>query len=612
MSARLVRVSTAPVLSILLLAACGDEDAQLIPDAGSDAGGADSGGQTDSGALDGSAIQECESGLDENGDGICDGSLIDWSADARVPAGTHRADIYNLGENLPSVVSRGLQHAHVWPVTVSGVLLPWGPMERMFAPGLTDPNDLATQDFARRSLGFGTIPEMLDWLGLATYDGSAEVWPGIPWPEGLEQGARLGFGVIDTPGGEAMTFSCATCHSAMLFGRPVFGLTNRQAQANEFFHLATQFFPALNEDVFVDLTGADAAEVALFLRTQDNLSAIGSVLPSVRGLDTSLAQVSLSLARRSSDPDATRDPALERRPPENLLEDYIADSKPAVWWTLKYKTRWLSDGSIVSGNPIFTNFLWNEIGRGTDLIELQQWLEENPTVVEELTAAAFAAQPPLWQDFFGADSIDLPAAQRGQVLFNDTCASCHGTYAKAWDEDMDGLLPLEELLRTTQVTYHEQTPIFDVGTDEQRAYGMTAFADRLNGLAVSNWMRTVVEVQPGYVPPPLDGIWARYPYLHNQSVPTLCDLLSPAGDRTPVFYMGPSDDPDTDYDLDCVGYPVGDAVPASWMEDERARFDTSIPGLRNVGHDEWLTDGNGQPIFSDTETMDLIEFLKTL
>src|SRR5260370_3984779 len=32
----------------------------------------------------------------------------------------------------------------------------------------------------------------------------------------------------------------------------------------------------------------------------------------------------------------------------------------------------------------------------------------------------------------------------------------------------------------------------------------------------------------GYIPPPLDGIWANAPYLHNGSVPPIWDLLTPA------------------------------------------------------------------------------------
>ena len=334
---------------------------------------------------------------------------------------------------------------------------------------------------------------------------------------------------------------------------------------------------------------------------------MGSKTPTVLGLDTSLAQVSLSLARRTDDANATRDPAIEMSPRENLLATYVADSKPAVWWNVKYKTRWLSDGSIVEGNPIFTNFLWNEIGRGTDLDVLQDWLKQNQNIVDELTVMVFATESPKWVDFFGADSIDEEAAKRGEQKFNSMCSSCHGTYEKDWSAATK-----EARLTTTRVRYHAQTPVMDVGTSPQRAHGMTAFADGLNKLTVSQWMKTVVEVQTGYVPPPLEGVWARYPYLHNQSVPTLCELLGPASARSPVFYMGDDADAGTDYDSTCVGLPVGDAVPASWKTDARRKYDTTITGLSNQGHDSWLKDANGNAILTVTERADLIAYLKTL
>lgn len=37
---------------------------------------------------------------------------------------------------------------------------------------------------------------------------------------------------------------------------------------------------------------------------------------------------------------------------------------------------------------------------------------------------------------------------------------------------------------------------------------------------------------------PLDGVWATPPFLHNGSVPNLFQLLSPAAERSPQFYVG--------------------------------------------------------------------------
>lgn len=546
-----------------------------------------------------SADAACEAGLDTNADGLCDRAVADWSRTATLPVSGHRADIYNLGPALNDVRARGLQHFLSWPVSVSGVLLPNRPMQALLDPNTSEAKTRDLQAAARRVLGFGTTPEMYAYLGLPKRGDDAEAQPGVPWPDWVKPGDSLGVGTVMTEQGEAMTFSCATCHAANLFGRTVVGMTNRKEQANEFFHKAAGFFPLLDADVFVNVMGANRTELQRFLITQQHLGAVGSKTPQVVGLDTSLAQVSLSLARRTDDAMATRDATIEAMPRVNLLDTFVADSKPAVWWTMKYKTRWLSDGSIVSGNPIFTNFLWNEIGRGTDLDVLEVWLRENQVIVDELTAMVFATEAPKWVEFFGEDSLDEAAAQRGEQTFLTACSACHGTYAKDWTAETKA-----QRLTTTRVTYHSKTPVMDVGTSPQRAQGMAAFAEPLNRLTVSQWMKTEVEVQTGYVPPPLEGVWARYPYLHNQSVPTLCELLGAPSSRTQVFYMGDDADPAVDFDATCVGLPVGDRVPEAWKADPRRKYDTTVPGLSNQGHEV--------PAMTAAERADLIEYLKTL
>ncbi len=549
----------------------------------------------------------CVNGLDVDEDGVCDRASADWSLGATLPEEGHRTNIFGLPEDaLDEVVQAGLGHTSVWPIDVSGVLLPYEPLAAFLSDGDGDPEKEAISNLARTALGFGTMDEMYAWLGLASFSDE------LPMPEGGVSPHAVGAGVIDTQWGRSMSFSCGTCHTAELFGKTVVGLTNRRARANEFFELAKGFFPTLDPALFERLAEPTASELEMFIRTQHNLTAIGSKPPEVRGLDTSLAQVATSLARREEDAYATRNAALEANPRPNALETFVADSKPAVWWTMKYKTRWLADGSIVSGNPVFTNFLWNELGRGTDLEELEVWMQENRKVADEITVAVFATQPPRWVDWFGASSLDEAAAKRGHVVFEQHCASCHGSYDKGWDApDADARSP-EERLATVALHYTPQTQVVDVGTDLQRAQGMDHFAGDLNRLAISEWMGAVVEPVRGYVPPPLDGIWARFPYLHNHSVPTLCDLLTVPAERTAVFWMGPSEDPSTDFDADCVGYPTADAVPDAWKEAPDARFDTTREGLSNAGHDEMLTDASGAEVLSADDKSDLIAFLKTL
>lgn len=556
----------------------------------------------------------CASGMDLDADGVCDHDAADWSRDATLPPEGHRANIFELADDdWAAAREDGLLTASAWPITVSGLLLPYAPLAAFLDDTDPDPTKAALRSGAKAILGFDTMAGMYDWLGLPPYSPADATGAfRTPYPPGLGPGDAMGAATLDTEWGPALTFSCAACHVSEAFGRTVVGLTNRKARANAFFHLAQQFFPDIPSEAFASVTGATDAELELFERTQRNLPAVGAVLPSVRGLDTSLAQVSLSLARREPDAWAERSDTYERDPRPAMLESFVADSKPAVWWNVKYKTRWLADGSIVTGNPIFTNFLWNELGRATDLHELRGWLEDNREVSDALTVAVFATEAPRWIDVLGADGLDLDAARRGRAVFEEHCAACHGSYDKGWDAPDAAGRDLRGKLETTAVRYHDQTPVLDVGTDDQRARGMADFTESLNRLELSAWMKTLVEVQEGYVPPPLEGIWIRYPYLHNASVPTLCDLLSPAEERPTEFWLGPADDPTTDFDADCVGYPVGEAMPAAWLDDDAGHFDTTRPGLSNRGHDSFLLDSGGQPVLEADTKADLIAFLKTL
>jgi mono/diheme cytochrome c family protein len=73
---------------------------------------------------------------------------------------------------------------------------------------------------------------------------------------------------------------------------------------------------------------------------------------------------------------------------------------------------------------------------------------------------------------------------------------------------------------------------------------------------------------------PLAGVWATAPYLHNGSVPTLYDMLSPADERPKKFFISRMEfDPEK---VGLVGQPP--ASKGFW-------FDTSIAGNRNIGHE---------------------------
>ena len=99
--------------------------------------------------------------------------------------------------------------------------------------------------------------------------------------------------------------------------------------------------------------------------------------------------------------------------------------------------------------------------------------------------------------------IDRPRADRGSAVFAKSCARCHGTYGP------DGEYP------------NEIVELDVIGTDPARALGIS---DRLIAHYNTTWFgedHPADEEMVGYQAPPLDGVWATAPYLHNGSVPTL-------------------------------------------------------------------------------------------
>lgn len=536
----------------------------------------------------------------------------DWSSEAAIPR-TGRMNIFNWSpEEFKNYQDQGKIHAQIYPVSVTGMLPPFEPVRRLIEDKASNPFRRWIQNILKGLSGYKSFDDVLSHLGLHSYpQQNARGIYSVPYPEGIRPDHRMGFGLIERNGAQGFTFSCAACHSSNLFGKTVLGMTNRFPRANEFFLKAKQVVPLVDPHLFQAYTGATDAERELLAQSKERLKSIALKQPIALGLDTSLAQVSLSLNRRSKDPYATYSDRFARSPrPDAYLDNKPADSKPAVWWNLKYKNRWLSDGSVLSGNPIFTNIIWNEIGRGADLNELEQWLADNDQIIKEITTAVFATEPPHITDFYSADKIDLGRAQAGEQIFKSTCAKCHGHYEKAWNLPHSLVLSKAERLKTTRVLYKEKTPVIDVGTDPYRRLGMKSL-EQLNDLEISRKNGIVIKAQKGYVPPPLVGIWARWPYLHNNSIPNLCALLTPSSQRPKAYYSGEALNPNTDYDFECGGYPLAERAPKSWKTREHY-YDTRKPGMGNGGHDENIFIKDGQEILSAEDKKNLIVFLQTL
>jgi hypothetical protein len=249
----------------------------------------------------------------------------------------------------------------------------------------------------------------------------------------------------------------------------------------------------------------------------------------------------------------------------NLPQPY-SPIKFGLVWNVERRTWVHWDGNTKS--PIARNLLAS-LGLGAPLDGKRADLQFE--MVKRQTDLTEKIRPPQYPF-----AIDHAAAQRGAPLFASNCNSCHG------GPESDKRL----------------YSVAAIGTDPHRA-------DMFSQKLADGFNRFLAELEAeGYQPPKevevrstgkyfaatLSGVWARSPYLHNGSVRTMQDLLTPPQQRQMQFHRGSHQ-----FDEAALGYT-----------DEGAYLlDTSANGNSNSGHDYGTK-------LSVREKRDLIEYLKTL
>jgi hypothetical protein len=217
--------------------------------------------------------------------------------------------------------------------------------------------------------------------------------------------------------------------------------------------------------------------------------------------------------------------------------------------------------------------------------------------------------------------VDAELEARGRILYADNCAGCHTadqrTLAgepRVWGQSWGPDAVPTDMNRANGVNETGFLTFTGVLKATARCSAPGGAPAETSELCASpdRWLvhRTSEETR-GYIASPLDGIWARAPYLHNGSVPTLRHLLS--GKRPASFLRG-----SISYDTHDVGF----AWEPSREAELRARgdtvttLDTTLSGYGNVGHTGTVTlDGkvlrmtwkDGSP-----ELEALLEYMKTL
>ncbi len=339
---------------------------------------------------------------------------------------------------------------------------------------------------------------------------------------------------------------CMACHGGSIGGQSYVGLPNTQVDYDL---------------LFKDLFRADGRRVPL----------VPFVISTARGT-TNAGMMSVVLL-------SVRNPDLSMRRFPLLLGANLPELDAPAWWGLKHKKTMYQDGrtpaASVRANMQFL------LGEKT----LEQFKALEPTF-RDIQAYLLSLEPPKYPF-----PIDASRADRGKTVFETSCARCHGTYG-------------EERSYPSKIV-----PLDAIGTDPARSLGIS---DRSVEHYNATWFgeqHPVSTERRGYQAPPLDGVWATAPYLHNGSVPTLDALLKSS--TRPARFMRPESTGFEQYDRERVGWKFQVVSDADLEGRKRSRreahfiYDTSRYGLGNQGH----TFGDK---LTDDERKDVIEYLKTL
>jgi mono/diheme cytochrome c family protein len=364
-------------------------------------------------------------------------------------------------------------------------------------------------------------------------------------------------------GAEVISGNCFTCHAAPLGDEIVFGLGNTTASYQRNFKIPISLFKGIVQRK----VGKDSPEWEAFETYIDiNLLAIPNIVTDNPGVNPAFRlEEAYVMQRDPHDLSFTETAQFEMSP-------YVAASDVPPLWNVKKKGALYYNGM---GRGDFPKLLMQASTQGIRdssaarkvqqrFVDVQAWLE--------------SLQPPTWPN-----AIEPDLASRGKELFELNCSKCHGKYGQ-YPEYPNKIIPVAE-----------------VGTDPvyaQYFLEQSKLAEWYN----QSWYALsppYSELKPsnGYIAPPLDGIWASAPYLHNGSIPTLQALIDPS--LRPTYWS--REDMETDYDYEAVGW----TYTSSSRRKGKATYDTTLPGYGNGGH-----------LFGDSlqagEQRALLEYLKSL
>jgi mono/diheme cytochrome c family protein len=386
----------------------------------------------------------------------------------------------------------------------------------------------------------------------------------IPGRTGDAAGLPYDFSpAVSAEGVRVVSANCLTCHAGRINGQLVVGLG-----------AADRDFTA---DPTVDIDAAaafvtDPTDMAEYQRFSGRIHAIAPYTQTATiGVNPADNLTAVLMSHRDATTLAWSDATMIDLPPAMPVP---VDVPP--WWRMAKKNAMFYSAAgrgdhariEMAASLLCTDSVAEAADIDAHFVDVRAWLE--------------TITPPAWP--FGSDAS---LAARGQHVYGDYCARCHGT---------------------PDAYPNELVPLGIVGTDSLLAKGTSQFAPPYVSWFETSFFGQVSRLEPqqGYIAPPLDGIWATAPYFHNGSVPTLEGVVDSS--KRPKYWVRTSYD-STDFDPVAVGWNF--TAITHGQADEPAMgarvkiYDTTLPGYGNRGH----TFGDG---LSASDRAALIEYLKTL
>lgn len=372
--------------------------------------------------------------------------------------------------------------------------------------------------------------------------------------------------VTGRTGIEVVSSNCLSCHGANLFGELVIGLGDEFADFTQNPSIAVERIGAL-------VRGKD--EIAEWERFADRVAAIApyTQMQSV-GVNPANNLTLALIARRDAKTNAwLAEPALPL-PPTNPPPVSVPP-----WWRMakKHAMFSMSEGRHDHARTMLSASML--------CIDSVDELNAIDAYAPDIRAYLSTIEPPAYPF-----DIDSHLAAKGEHVYTLNCARCHGTY-------------------TEPHTYPNLvTPINEVKTDPHLLELATGELGEVYAAWFNqSWFGELSSAAPakGYVAPPLDGVWATAPFLHNGSVPTLRQLLKPA-ERPAIWrHLATDASAPQNYDTQSLGWRH-ETVPTNVAGEHDTRvYDTGREGYGNEGHHYGAS-------LNEAAVLALLEYLKTL